>query len=162
MHPRQIAELLILLTIANGAPVIAKKLLGDWLSQPLDAGLRLGDGQRLFGRSKTVRGVVLSIVATSAFAPLLGIAYTTGMLVAVAAMAGDLLSSFTKRRLHLQSSTMFIGLDQIPECLLPAIAARDALSLSLIDILLAAVIFLFGELAVSRVLYALRIREHPY
>src|SRR5579864_770672 len=115
MHPRYIAELLLLLTIANGAPVIAKRLLGDRLAFPLDGGSRLSDGQPLFGGSKTVRGVVLCVVATSAFARLLGIGYAIGALVAVAAMAGDLLSSFTKRRLHLQPSTMFIGLDQIPE-----------------------------------------------
>ena len=38
-----------------------------------------------------------------------------GLLVAATAMAGDLLSSFLKRRLALAPSSQAIGLDQIPE-----------------------------------------------
>lgn len=35
MHPDLIAELLLLLTVANGTPVLVKKLLGDFLAYPL-------------------------------------------------------------------------------------------------------------------------------
>jgi CDP-2,3-bis-(O-geranylgeranyl)-sn-glycerol synthase len=162
MHSLHIIRLLLLLTLANGTPVIAKKLLGDRLAYPLDGGLRLPDGQPLFGRSKTIRGIALSIVVTTLSAPLLSTSYATGASVATAAMAGDLLSSFTKRRLHLQPSTMFIALDQIPESLLPAIVCRAAFKLSALDIALVVILFFVGELVVSRLLYAWKIRDRPY
>ena len=38
MHAQLIVQLLILLALANGTPVIAKKLLGNRLARPLDGG----------------------------------------------------------------------------------------------------------------------------
>jgi hypothetical protein len=55
-----IAQLLTLLAIANGVPVIAAKLLGKEHAIPLDGNATLSDGKRLFGSSKTLRGVILS------------------------------------------------------------------------------------------------------
>ncbi len=157
-----IVQSLCLLTLANGTPVIAKKVFGSRLAFPLDGGARLPDGRPLFGPSKTVRGVVIAVAATAAFAPLLGVDPATGALVAIFAMAGDLVSSFTKRRLGLASSAQAIGLDQIPESLLPLLACRNALSLTFTDVAICTGIFLAGELVVSRVLYALHVRDQPY
>jgi CDP-archaeol synthase len=162
MHLSLVAQLLVLLTLANGTPVIAKKILGDRLAYPLDGGLRLADGQPLFGKSKTVRGIALCVIVTTLCAPLLAMSYGIGALVAVTAMAGDLLSSFTKRRLHLQPSSIFIGLDQVPESLLPALACRAVLPLTLFDVVLIVALFFVGEIAFSRLLYALKIRDRPY
>jgi hypothetical protein len=50
------------------------------------------------------------------------------------AMAGDLFSSVAKHRLHLASSSIAIGLDHIPEFLLPLLASRLLLPLSIFDI----------------------------
>ena len=157
-----VLQSLYLLTLANGSPVIAKKLLGSRLAFPLDAEVLFLDGRPLLGRSKTVRGVLISVAATAALAPLIGVDPATGALVAALAMLGDLLSSFTKRRLGLVSSAQAIGLDQIPESLLPLLACRDALSLTYADIAVCTGIFLVGELALSRVLYALHVRDQPY
>jgi len=52
------------------------------------------DGKPLFGASKTIRGVVLAVAATTLVAPLVGLPWKIGALVAVFAMIGDLLSSF--------------------------------------------------------------------
>jgi CDP-2,3-bis-(O-geranylgeranyl)-sn-glycerol synthase len=60
MQPIIILQLLVLLMLANGTPVIAKKLLGDRYSYPLDGNLTFADGRPLFGRSKTIRGIVLA------------------------------------------------------------------------------------------------------
>jgi CDP-2,3-bis-(O-geranylgeranyl)-sn-glycerol synthase len=162
MHPLLIAALLALLMLANGTPVIARKVLGNRLAYPLDAGLRLADGRMVFGRSKTWRGILLAVIVTTLSAPLLGMSHAIGALVAATSMIGDLLSSFVKRRLGLEPSAMSIGLDQIPESLLPALACRAVLPFSLVDILLVVIIFLVGELALSRLLYAMKIRERPY
>jgi hypothetical protein len=93
--------------------VIAKKILGTILARPLDGGMTLADGQ--FGHSKTIRGVVLSIVVTTMGAPSIGVAWTIGLVVAATAMIGDLFSSFTKRRMNLPPGSMALGLDQTPQ-----------------------------------------------
>ena len=122
MHPVVIFQLLVLLLLANGTPMVAGKLLGARLARPLDGGLEFADGRPLFGRSKTIRGVVLAILVTIAGAPLVGLAWQIGLLTGALAMAGDLCSSFFKRRLGLPASSPAVGLDQIPESLFPLLA----------------------------------------
>jgi len=157
-----ILQSFVLLIFANGTPVIAKKVFGAYLAFPLDAGAHFVDGRPLLGRSKTIRGVVLSVAVTAAVAPILGLSVATGALVACLAMLGDIISSFTKRRLKLPSSAQAIGLDQIPESLLPLVVCQNALSLTWVDIIICVGIFLVGELLISRVLYRLHIRDQPY
>jgi len=162
MHFLALLQLLVLLTLANGAPVVARKMFGDRFSVPLDGGLAFLDGRPLFGKSKTLRGIVVAILATAAGAPLIGLDAATGAIVAAAAMAGDLLSSFIKRRLAFKPSSQALGLDQIPEALLPMLAARAALSLTAIDIAAGVAIFLVGGILLSRLLFKAHLRDQPY
>jgi CDP-2,3-bis-(O-geranylgeranyl)-sn-glycerol synthase len=149
-----------LLAVANGTPVIATKILGKTFAYPVDFGIAFCDGQPLFGASKTLRGILLAVLLTSVSAPLIGLDWKFGALIAVTAMFGDLVSSFIKRRMGLIPSSQCIGLDQIPESLLPLVACRFLLRF--LEIAAATVIFFLGELALSRVLFWLRIRERPY
>src|ERR1019366_7611444 len=112
-----ILQLLILVTLANGAPVIAKRILANHFAWPLDGNLNFIDGRPLFGPSKTIRGVLVAVLVTTACAPLLGLEFRIGLVVGATAMAGDLFSSFVKRRLGLPPSSRATGLDQIPESL---------------------------------------------
>jgi len=162
MQVFSIFQALCLLMIANGTPVIVKKLLGRRLAFPLDAGVNLPDGRPLFGSSKTIRGVASSLTVTAAFAPLFGSSVKVGALVAAFAMIGDLFSSFVKRRLGFPPSTRATGLDQIPESLLPLLVCQKELSLTFMEIGIAVGLFFVGELVVSRFLYLLRIRDQPY
>ncbi|WP_316184834.1 MULTISPECIES: CDP-archaeol synthase [unclassified Bradyrhizobium] len=157
-----VVKLLTLLTVANGVPVIAKLIMGERWSWPLDGGCRFLDGRPLLGESKTVRGLVLSIVTTGVAALLLGLDVSTGFLVGAAAMAGDLFSSFVKRRLGLRSSSRATGLDQIPESLLPTLLCWYELDLTAADVAAVAGIFLVGEIVLSRLLFWLKIRDRPY
>jgi hypothetical protein len=50
----------------------------------VDGGLIFIDGRPLFGVSKTMRGILLAVLATSAAAPLIGLPVTIGALVAAA------------------------------------------------------------------------------
>jgi len=134
MHLILIFQLLVLLAIANGTPVIAKKIFASRFGQPLDAGVTFIDGRRLFGQSKTLRGIVLAILCTTLGAPLVGLDWPVGTQVGLMAMAGDLFSSFLKRRMNLAPSSQAIGLDQIPESLFALVAARVSLPLSALDI----------------------------
>lgn len=162
MHILALSQLLTLLTLANGAPVIAKALIGARCSWPIDGGLRFIDGRPLLGGSKTIRGILLAVLATAAGAPVVGLDPGTGALVGAAAMVGDLASSFAKRRMNLPPSSRAIGLDQVPESLLPALACRGALSLTAMDIAAAVLIFFIGEIVLSRLLYKLHVRDRPY
>jgi CDP-archaeol synthase len=157
-----ITQLLALLVVANATPIVAAWILGTVLASPLDGDAVLEDGRRLFGASKTSRGIVLSILATSASAPLIGLNWKVGAVVATAAMVGDLVSSFMKRRMGLPSSSRATGLDQIPESLIPLIACRMLLPLTILDIATATVIFMIGELAISPLLFKLHIRNRPF
>jgi CDP-diglyceride synthetase len=162
MRLLHILPLLMLLTLANGTPIVAKKIFGPRLARPLDAGFNFFDGRPLFGHSKTIRGILASIFITTVSAPLIGMGLTIGAIVASAAMAGDLFSSFVKRRLDFSPSSRALGLDQVPESLFPMLACRDALSLTIADIALGVGIFFVGELILSRLLYYVHLRDEPY
>ena len=162
MQLLHILQLLVLMTLANGTPIVAKKIFGPHFSFPLDAGTIFFDGRPLFGPSKTVRGILISVFITTASAPLIGLDLTIGAIVAGAAMAGDLFSSFVKRRLNFPPSSRALGLDQVPESLFPMLACRDALSLTIADIALGVGIFFIGALFLSRFLFRAHLRDEPY
>lgn len=148
--------------MANGAPVLAARLLGPRLDWPVDAGLHLADGYRLLGPSKTLRGLTAAVLATAPTAWLLGLGWGVGAAVAVLAMAGDLASSFVKRRLGRAASSQALGLDQVPEALLPAALLREAFGLDWSEVGLTAVAFMALGLALSAVGYRLGLRDRPY
>jgi len=162
MHMSLLLQLLILLVVANGMAVGAKKLFGAVFARPLDGGALFLDGQPVFGPSKTTRGIVVSVVATSVCAALIGLGWEIGALIATFAMTGDLFSSFLKRRLHLASSSMAIGLDHIPESLFPLVASQLLLPLSILDIAAGTTIFVVGALILSPLLFRLNVRDEPY
>jgi CDP-archaeol synthase len=162
MHVLLVGQLLTLLAVANGTPVIAARIFENALSFPLDGDATLRDGRPLFGSSKTLRGVVLAIVVTSAIAPLIGLQLWIGTLIAVMAMLGDLFSSFMKRRLGLAPSEKALGLDHIPESLLPMLACALVLPLTIADVVVATLMFFVGALILSPLLFKLGIRDRPH
>jgi hypothetical protein len=103
---------------------------------------------------------VLAVLVTMAGAPLIGLQWEIGLLVGSLAMAGDLVSSFLKRRMALPPSSRASGLDQVPEASL--LACRNPLSLTMADIGATAALFFIGEVLLSRLLYAFRLRNRPY
>jgi CDP-2,3-bis-(O-geranylgeranyl)-sn-glycerol synthase len=132
------------------------------LSFPLDGGVEFVDGRPLFGKSKTIRGIVLAILLSALAAPALGLSWQIGAVIGSTAMAGDLFSSYLKRRLNLPASSRATGLDQIPESLFPLLVCRSALVLSTLDIAIGVAVFFLGEVALSRLLYQAHIRDRPY
>ena len=162
MHPKLILQLLALLGLANGMPVLVNRYLGRRWSYPLDGGARFVDGHPLFGASKTVRGILVAVLATTACAPLVGLTWKIGVAVGTAAMAGDLFSSFLKRRMRLVAGARATGLDQIPESLFPLLVCRRSLSLTALDIAVVVVGFFLGEVLLSLLFYRMHLRERPY
>ncbi|MCC6708277.1 MAG: CDP-archaeol synthase [Gammaproteobacteria bacterium] len=157
-----VLQLVALITLANSAPVLARHVLGDLWQQPVDAGLILRDERRLFGRSKTWRGLVAASLLCALTAPLLGLSWMQGLQVGALAMVGDLLASFIKRRLGLDAGQRAPRLDSIPEALLPTLALRDALALSWLQVALVVIAFVLTVRLASPLLYRLRMRSRPW
>jgi hypothetical protein len=58
--------------------------------------------------------------------------------------------------------SMAIGLDQVPETLLPLLVCRELLGLTDLDIALGVALFFISELLLSRLLFTLGIRDQPF
>lgn len=158
----QIFILLLLIGLSNSAPIAAKKIFGARFGRPLDGGIVLSDGAPLFGHSKTLRGVLVGMLIPALAAPVAGIPWWQGLAIGTAAMAGDLLSSFIKRRRGLAPSSQALGLDHIPESLLPALLATIWFDLGMVQILALVVAFVVLSLLLSKLLYHLDLRDQPY
>lgn len=148
-HWSPLLSLLALILLANGGPLLLALLLAGGSPRPLDGGRVLWDGHPLFGRSKTWRGLAAALVLTPVVAWVLGYRWGLGLTIAVGAMVGDLLASFTKRRLGLASSASVPLLDQLPEALIPALLAKDAMGLDWIDLSLAVGAFTLLDLVLT-------------
>lgn len=155
-------RLLLMLLTANGSPIAARMLMGAHLDARLDGGRRLADGQPILGVSKTIRGVIAATLATTLLGVLLGYAWQIGALIGLLAMVGDALSSFIKRRLGMPSGSMALGLDHLPESILPLLACKPLLNLTWVQIAILGIVFMLSNLLLSRVLYFLGVRQHPY
>jgi len=77
-------------------------------------------------------------------------------------MTGDLTSSFIKRRIGVAPSSTALGLDQIPEALLPALVCKNVLALTVVDVISIVALFFIGEVILARLLFKLHIRDEPY
>ena len=141
---------------------MANRALGKRLNQPIDGGLILKDGHALFGPSKTVRGIAAAVLTTMIAAKMMGFSLAIGALIGSCAMLGDLLSSFAKRRLDVEPSGRALGLDQIPESLLPMLALLPLMDLTAGDLIIVVGSFFILELLLSRILHRIGVRERPY
>lgn len=83
--------------LANTAPVLAKGLLKDRFSVPIDFGLKLSK-HRILGDGKTWRGFLSGVLVGWVTGAVFGNA-SLGLLLGTGAMLGDLTGSFLKRRL---------------------------------------------------------------
>ncbi len=158
----ELLHLLLLIIIANGAPILLRLLLSDNFKLAVDFGQTLPDNKRIFGPSKTWRGIFAALPATILAAWLLGYSVNTGLLVAVYAILGDLLSSFIKRRLAMPPSSMALLLDQVPESLLPAFMMMKAFNLDISSVILLVLTFIITELILSHIFYKWGVRRRPY
>ena len=150
-------HLLLLIIIANGAPVLVRLLLKDHLDLAVDFGRNFADDNRIFGSSKTWRGVIAALLVTPIAASALGYSFETGGHIALFAVLGDLFSSFIKRRLGMAPSSKAFLLDQVPESLMPALIVMQNFHLGVTDISLLVFVFLIVDLVMTYMLYHWRI-----
>lgn len=125
------AKALALILFVNFVPpVLALKLKRRW-NRPLDRGLRFIDGRPLLGPHKTVRGLLGSVAGGGLAGLVLGLPLWLGLFTGLASMAGDLLTSFIKRRLNKSSGQDAPGVDQFLEGFLPVVVLAHGLPLTL-------------------------------
>lgn len=157
------AKALFLVVAANAGPILIRRLpvLAKY-TYPVDFGVMFSDGRRLLGPTKTWRGISAAILLTTLCSGLLLNAWLTGLIVGSLAMLGDSLSSFLKRRLAIPPSHMALGIDQIPESLLPLMYLQSCWHFDVSSVWLLVLIFFILELLISRILYRLHIRKQPY
>lgn len=149
LHWPSLLMLLALVVLANALPALLGLLLGP--ARPLDGGRCLPlDGRPLLGRSKTWQGLVASLIGTVLGALVLGLPWTLGLEVAAGAMLGDLAASFIKRRLGRPPSTSVPLLDQVPEALVPALAAKAQLALGWPDLWVLVLAFIAIDIVLTQ------------
>jgi len=154
--------LFVMLVLANGAPVVAAKVFRRRWSAPVDAGLHWFDGRPLLGKSKTWRGITSGALCCALFALATGHGFVFGLLFGLLALAGDLLSSFIKRRLGLKSSARMSWLDQVPEAAFPVLLAMAWGLVNAWVALFVVVFFTLANMWISPLLYRLGIRRQPH
>lgn len=151
-----------MLVLANGAPVVTAKVLRRRWSAPVDAGLHWFDGRPLFGKSKTWRGVVSGALCCALFALATEHGFVFGLLFGLLALAGDLFSSFIKRRWELRPSARMPWLDQVPEAAIPLFYAMAKGLVDAWEALAIVVLFTLSNMWISPLLYRLGIRRQPH
>ncbi|MFZ5798869.1 MAG: CDP-archaeol synthase [Desulfobulbus sp.] len=134
-------KITVFLLWINLLPPLAALVLGVRGNRPLDGGLRWLDGRPFLGPHKTIRGVLAGLAGGTAVYGLLGVSWQTAAIASLLAMAGDLLSSFGKRRVGLASGSIVPILDQIFECLLPALYLGQVMHLQPWQVLIVFLLF---------------------
>jgi CDP-diglyceride synthetase len=155
-------QLLFLIIVANGSPIIGRWIMNGFWEMPIDVGAVFIDGRPILGTSKTYRGLACSLAGTLLAGALVGLSWKISLLVSALAMVGDCLSSFVKRRFGYPSGAKALGLDQIPESLFPMLGMWNVLNLSALGLGLTVMGFVVVELVLSPIRYKLHIRKHPY
>jgi len=144
-----VACALLLLIVGNSMPWLLGRLLGEHLRLPLDFGFTLPDGRALFGAHKTWRGLLGGLFGGALTAELCGLHWQLGLGFAALSLAGDALSSALKRRLAIRPGREVLGLDQLPEALLPLALLRAGLGLDWAQVAATAAIFLVLDIAAA-------------
>lgn len=144
------AAALLLVIVANSIPWLVGRVLSHHWAAPLDCGVVLWDGARLFGDHKTWRGLLAGSLATGLAAALLGFGFAFGVAFGALALSGDALSSSFKRRLRLRPGAEVPGLDQLPEALLPLLVFAPLLQLDWLAIAGIALVFMLLDMAFTR------------
>lgn len=144
--------------IANMSPVIFKFV--NFLNYPIDFNKKFNE-KPIFGQNKTYRGIFFGVVASILFVLLQTMIYPEtksislinyysvnfiilGFLLGFGALFGDLVESFFKRQLNIDSGKPWIPFDQLDWILGAVIFIYFYIPLSLKEII--AIIIIFGIL----------------
>jgi CDP-2,3-bis-(O-geranylgeranyl)-sn-glycerol synthase len=175
----QLFYLFLPAAFANMAPVLCKGHL-QFLNRPVDGGIEY-NGQPLFGEHKTWRGLIVATFAGGVFflfqywlamvfpstrfwmpIDILSLPLWFGMGMGLAAILGDLVKSFFKRRVGVVPGATWFPFDQIDFLLGAGLYASFSIEFSGVMW-----IFLFSigpllHIAVNRIGFMLQLKETPW
>ncbi|MBI5635377.1 CDP-2,3-bis-(O-geranylgeranyl)-sn-glycerol synthase [Candidatus Micrarchaeota archaeon] len=153
---------------SNSTPVV----LGG--GKPLDLGKTLWDGRRVFGASKTIRGLLSAlVVGTFVSIPLslfpqflpgfsLEQKITVAFLVSLGAMIGDLIGSFSKRRLGFGEGESFIVTDQLLFLAVALLLSSTYVKIGLYDIVALVVVTFVLHVLFNQIAHRLGLKKVPW
>lgn len=158
-------KILTLLLAINFAPPLLAYFLEERWNTPLDLGCRFLDGRPVFGPHKTFRGFLGALGAGVMVGLIFGFPWWVGFGAALLSMAGDLASSFIKRRFGISSGTIVPALDQVFEGLFPFLMLKPYLLLGTGHVLVLLGLFGFsaylGSLFLKKVLLEIPFENYP-
>jgi CDP-2,3-bis-(O-geranylgeranyl)-sn-glycerol synthase len=141
---------LLMVVTANSAAWAVARACGALWNAPLDFGRSLRDGTPLLGSHKTWRGLIAAAAACGLVAQLVGLGFPLGAVFGTLAMLGDAASSFVKRRLRRPPGHEALGLDQVPEALLPLLVFSRPLGLGVVESFVVAAVFAVLDVAATK------------
>ncbi|MEM3521527.1 MAG: CDP-2,3-bis-(O-geranylgeranyl)-sn-glycerol synthase [Candidatus Bathyarchaeia archaeon] len=146
--------------IANSTPVIF-----GGKGTPIDFGKKFIDGERIFGKNKTIRGFISGIAFGSIAGLIVELIFfevgftRIGLLISLGAMIGDLIGSFIKRRLKIPPGDPIFLLDQLDFIIGAIFFAIPFYELSLEVILLIILITLPIHILANLFAYFLKLKQ---
>ncbi|MEM4509459.1 MAG: CDP-2,3-bis-(O-geranylgeranyl)-sn-glycerol synthase [Pyrobaculum sp.] len=101
--------------VANGSATLSSKIRSR---HPIDLGRNFIDGRRIFGDGKTYEGLAVAVVSGTLLGYLPNLVYPKislfdAFLLSIAAVVGDLIGAFVKRRLCMPRGYPAFPLDQL-------------------------------------------------
>ncbi len=154
--------------IANGTPVVARKIYGS--GTPIDFGKNWLDGRPLFGPGKTWEGLLSGVITGTMFGIIEGFVFEDfrfyvygAFLSSIGALIGDIIGSFLKRRLGIKRGEPAPILDQL-DFYIGAISLLyiGGYELSLAAVLVFAPIILFLHVTTNWIAHQLKLKEVPH
>ncbi len=150
--------------VANGSAVLAGRL--KW-KHPIDLGRNFRDGRRIFGDGKTFEGFFIGVGAGTAVGWLPNVIHPLltpidAFVLSTAAMLGDLLGAFIKRRLCMPRGHPAFPLDQLDFILTAFLIVSFYREIPLWVILAAALVTPAIHRVTNYVAYLLRLKREPW
>jgi len=156
--------------VANASPVI----LGG--GAPIDGGRNAWDGNRVFGKGKTWRGLIFGILAGAIVGAILafvvpadlayGLSFNSrlaaGFLLSAGALAGDLAGSFTKRRFGYKSGQSSMLLDQLPFLAFALLFTLPFHTPTVEEVVFLALLTVGMHVLTNRIAFLLRLKKVPW
>ena len=151
---------------ANMAPVFMSKFNIAGLKRPIDGGKVAWDGNRLTGDGKTWQGVVFAVVYGGTMGGILSIwdlsSILIGSVIGFGAIFGDLVGSFTKRRLKLKRGQNAGLLDSMDFIVFALLFALPFYNFELRQILLLLIINPVLHRSANVIGYVLKLKNVPW
>ncbi len=173
MEPIELLIFILPTYVANAAPVVLRG------KTPIDMGQKMKDKNRIFGENKTIKGFLFAIAAGTIVSALTALLLpqvfsqlsfnekiALGFLLSLGAMLGDLIGSFVKRRIGMQSGQESPIMDKILFAITALIVAypiyNGKIALGILDATIILILTYFLHIVFNRIAHAAKLKKVPW